>query len=307
MKAQIEIVTPSQAKEYLERRLPNRNLSEHTALRYATDMRDGRWLNNGQGIVFDEQGNLIDGQHRCRAILISGCSISMLVVRGAPARAMETMDTGRARSLSDVLHIRGIKNSVVMSATARICWNYAAGVGFHYTPSKATLLSFVIQHPHLERAVATVEFAKRAGMVTRSPMAALLALATAGDKLIKEAQEFTDGVVYGEGLWKGDARLTLRNWIASNRSDKTFTKQHVSEPTFGALIRAWNAFAQGRELSLIKLPPNINRDTAPVFGFYQIDWADVPDLAESRAEGRLENLARAHQANAAARQAPAAG
>lgn len=306
MKAQIEIVTPAQAKEYLERRLPNRNLNEATALRYASDMSNGRWLNNGQGIVFDEQGNLIDGQHRMRAVLISGVSISMLVVRGAPARAMETMDTGRARNLSDVLHIRGFKNSVVMAATARIAWNYAAGVNYSYTPSKATLLSLVVGHPHIDRAVTTVEFAKRAGMVTRSPMAALLALATAGDKLLKEAQEFTDGVVYGEGLWKGDARLTLRNWIATNRADKTFLKQHVSEPTFGALIRAWNAFAQGRELSLIKLPPNINRDTAPIFGFYQVDWADVPDLVENRAEGRLMNLAKAHQVNAAARQAPAA-
>ena len=111
-------------------------------------------------------------------------------------------------------------------------------------------------------------------------------------------------MVYGEGLWKGDARLTLRNWVASNRADKSFMKQHVSEPTFGALIRAWNAFAQGRELGLIKIPPNITRDTMPIFGFYQIDWGDVPDLAEQRAEGRLENLAKAHLVNAAARQPP---
>ena len=301
MKAQTEIVTVAQAKEYLERRLPNRTLSEATAARYAADMKEGRWINNGQPIVFDEMGNLIDGQHRCRAIILAQMPIAMLVVRGAPSRAMETMDTGRPRKLSDVLHIQGSKNSVVLAATARVCWNYAAGVSFSYTPSKATLLAIIRSHPNIEKSVGMVEYAKRAGMITRSPLAALLALATTGDKLKKEAQEFVDGVVYGEGLWKGDPRLTLRNWVAASRQDRSATKQGVSEPTFGALIRAWNAFAQGRELQAIKAPPNINRDTMEIFGFYQIDWPDVPDRVEQLAVTRAEALTRAHQVNAAKR------
>jgi hypothetical protein len=301
MHAQIEMVSPAMAKEYLEPRLPNRHLSDTTVTRYASDMKEGRWLNNGQGLVFDDQGNLIDGQHRCQAIIISQMTVSMLVVRGVPSRAMETIDTNRPRSLADVLHMQGGKSTTVTAAAARICWNYAAGVSFGYSPSKPTLLSFIKTHPHVIKAVTMVENAKRAGMITRSPLVALITLATAGDRLTAEAQKFVDGVIHGEGLYKGDARLTLRNWVASNRAERTFSSQSVSEPTFGAIIRAWNAYAQGRELQLVKFPPAVNRDTMPVFGFYQIDWPDVPDRVEQLAASRAENLARAHQVNAAKR------
>ena len=132
MRADIEVVTLAMAKEYLERRLPNRTLSESTAARYASDMRDGRWINNGQGIVFDEMGNLIDGQHRCRAIILAQMPVTMLVVRGAPAKAMETMDTGKSRSLGDVLQMQGGRTPTSCPPHRRICWNYAAGVGPTY-------------------------------------------------------------------------------------------------------------------------------------------------------------------------------
>ena len=135
-----------------------------------------------------------------------------------------------------------------------------------------------------------VENNKRAGMLPRSPLAAVIALATAGDRLLPEAQKFIDGVVHGEGLWKGDSRLTLRNWVANMRADRN-VRANLTEATFGAIIRAWNAFGQGRELQSIVMPKkNLNRDTMPIFGFYQIDWPDVPDRAEHQAAVRLQNI-----------------
>ena len=41
---------------------------------------------NHQGFAFDEDGNLIDGQHRCKAIEICGLTIPVLVTRGVQSQ-----------------------------------------------------------------------------------------------------------------------------------------------------------------------------------------------------------------------------
>lgn len=118
MKAAVEIITPHIAKEMLERMETNRPLSDTTAKRYARDMADGRWNNNGQGIVLSEDGTLLDGQHRLRAVLISQATLAMLVVRGVDKRTFITMDSGKTRTLSDVLAIQGYKYTVQTAASA---------------------------------------------------------------------------------------------------------------------------------------------------------------------------------------------
>src|SRR5271166_4328515 len=107
MDAKLELITPALAKELLLNAKKNRNLNEKTVRRYADDMSAGRWQVNGQGIVIDVQGQMIDGQHRCSAIILSQKAQNIFVVRGVATAAMETMDTGKARSLADVLTLEG--------------------------------------------------------------------------------------------------------------------------------------------------------------------------------------------------------
>ena len=287
MKADTEIVTVAQAKEYLERVLPNRTLNERLARRYAEDMRTGRWINNGQGIVLDHQGNLIDGQHRCQAIVFAQQSISMLVVRGVPATAMETIDSGRPRGLADVLRIEGYSSNVVLAATARLVFDYAAGVALGYSPTKAALLELIKRHKEALTFGVKMVDKVRQHVFSRTQVAAVLVLATNNERLLMEAQLFFDGIAYGEGLYQGDARLTFRNWAMGLQR-----YSRVALPTFGAATRAWNAYAAGKELAAIRFPPSPTRHNMEVFGFDRRDWADVPNLVEettARApDGRFE-------------------
>ena len=80
--AKVENIGPDGAKKFLDRMIYNRNVSPSRVTAYAVDMRSGSWDLNGQAIVLDENGLLLDGQHRLLAIIESGVTLPMLVVRG---------------------------------------------------------------------------------------------------------------------------------------------------------------------------------------------------------------------------------
>jgi hypothetical protein len=83
----------------------NRKPAASTVAAYARDMRDGRWMRNGDRIRFDQDGNLIDGQHRLMAIVAAGISIPMDFVFGLPNSVRVTVDGGRTRSVGDNYNI----------------------------------------------------------------------------------------------------------------------------------------------------------------------------------------------------------
>lgn len=56
-----------------------------------------------QGIAFDTNGRLIDGQHRLHAIIEAGVPIQISVTRGCSAASFSILDRGANRSQSDIL------------------------------------------------------------------------------------------------------------------------------------------------------------------------------------------------------------
>jgi len=96
-----ELVTPDQAARYLEANVNNRDLKRHKIAEFTDSMEQGRWEVTHQGIAFNCDGSLKDGQNRLHAIVKSGASVWMWVYRGLSERAMWAVDTGAARSLRD--------------------------------------------------------------------------------------------------------------------------------------------------------------------------------------------------------------
>ena len=72
-------VTPNLASKWLEGNACNRRLNQQHAERMAQAMRDGCWKTTHQGIAFDTNGTLVDGQHRLWAIVQSGCTVKLPV------------------------------------------------------------------------------------------------------------------------------------------------------------------------------------------------------------------------------------
>lgn len=112
MKTQIKTITPNWAAQILETRNPkNRSLNENIAKSFAVEMKAGRWAVTHQGIGFNSNGDLIDGQHRLRGIVIAGVPVDMMVTTGIPSSqrngitydTMDVVDRGRSRSIGQQL------------------------------------------------------------------------------------------------------------------------------------------------------------------------------------------------------------
>jgi hypothetical protein len=130
MKAKIERITPAIAMEILEKHNPrNRSISERTVQSYAMDMKENRWTLTHQGIALDENGDLLDGQHRLWAVVFSGVPTEFWVFRGAPVKkdmngveiyTMDAIDRGRVRTTGQQMQLcHGIKNGNVVAAALR--------------------------------------------------------------------------------------------------------------------------------------------------------------------------------------------
>lgn len=120
-------VTPDMARHWLHNNFANRRCDEGTVKAYARDILNGTWVATHQGIAFNDRDELIDGQHRLRAIILAGRTVRMMVTFGLPSRidghemtTMDAVDRGRPRSVADQLKIQhGLKDGSVIAMTAR--------------------------------------------------------------------------------------------------------------------------------------------------------------------------------------------
>ena len=110
MKTTIERIGPIQASKYLENRTRNRQLNKRTVDRYVAAMVAGAWELTHQGVAFDKEGKLFDGQHRMAAVVQSGKTIEFSVSRYVKSEdvPMLVVDSGHARNAGDRLVIGGV-------------------------------------------------------------------------------------------------------------------------------------------------------------------------------------------------------
>lgn len=116
-------INPELATEMLARNMANnRTLKKGYVDALALAMKRGVFIETPQGIAFDVNGNLIDGQHRLRAIIKSGVTVRMRVTFGCPEKTVEFLDTGVKRNVADVATIRGssVRKEVIPSINAII-------------------------------------------------------------------------------------------------------------------------------------------------------------------------------------------
>ena len=105
MKVAIEVITPRQAEAYLAANVGNRPVLRAVVARYAREMAAGNWLLTHQGIAFDSQGKLVDGQHRLMAIIEAGRAVQMVVTRDIHVGVQIAMDDHAKRNASASLTI----------------------------------------------------------------------------------------------------------------------------------------------------------------------------------------------------------
>ena len=104
-----ELLTPAAAMVLAKSTVgQNRKVSKPYVRMLVSEMKGGRWKENGESIKQDRTGRLVDGQHRCWACALSGVSIWVQMTYNVEDNARETLDIGRKRSSFDRLLVEGL-------------------------------------------------------------------------------------------------------------------------------------------------------------------------------------------------------
>lgn len=242
----VVLLDPEMAKELLKNNRENRRLRPRALSRYMQDLRAGNWKLNGESIKVSEDGTLIDGQHRCLAVVETGIPIQTVLTTGLPDGAFDTIDKGIRRTPGDTLSSLGEKNASRVASALRFIVNYDPESGRGLGDRKE-----IISTPQLLEALAKYPEVREATLLTKeeiqlfSPSCYMAIITLLLQKNPEKARQFRRRIIKGAPIsGPRDPILILRNTML--REDK----RNLSEADqMVYLISAWNAFVSNREVS----------------------------------------------------------
>ena len=120
VKLQTLTITPELASVFLKNNQNNRKLSADKVRQIELDIRNGRWVFNGESIIISDDGITIDGQHRLEACVRSGMPIVSVVVSGVPYESRYSVDQGISRSAGSQAGIQGANHSNIKCGVGRL-------------------------------------------------------------------------------------------------------------------------------------------------------------------------------------------
>jgi len=260
LRTEVRTVSPELAREWLDRKNnKNRPLSRQSVAHLARAIERGEWQLTHQGIAFDEDDVLIDGQHRLAAIEKSGTPVQMSVTYGVPRAAFTVMDTGRKRTGRDALTLAGETNSTHLAAALRGLHLFlnqpdSAWSGGSALTTNDQLLMMLEQHPGMREAISRGIALNRAMKITVTA-SAIGWYVTCRERPGVDQTEWFDKLVSGAGLDSGDPRLTLRNTMLGLAAGKRHRKSDDSREHLHYYLKAWNAWVERREMKLLRRSP----------------------------------------------------
>jgi hypothetical protein len=245
---EILTVTPTRASEMLANNPHNRSVNMRAVERLAATILADEWQFNAQPIQIAKDGTLLDGQHRLLACVKANKPIQVLVVWNAEPASQETMDMGKARTVADILRLRGYKNQNVVAALGRrIAIGEAFGLRYGIVNtfrevSPGAVLRAAEKVQDLSRytiqAKAIADLCNFNSGVTGYLMWWL-------DSVDREDSEFFwNKLRSGDGLREGEPIYALRQFGLNRDALGRGTYSHNVQ-TAGAVLKAWNKFRQG--------------------------------------------------------------
>jgi hypothetical protein len=254
-------VTPDMAVNWLEGNVMNRPVSQSHVEAMAEEMKAGRWITTHQGIAFDDDDTLVDGQQRLWAIFLSGRTIRMSVTRGLSAEAIELIDGGKGRSATDRMCING------RFGTERVNRRHAATLHEMVQGRNPTRrLTYQEEVTLMSRHVDAVRYANshlatQTRNISIACVRAVIARAWYSvdrDKLSRFCRVLSTGV--GESV-NDDIVIELRNRLMTLRSDQNVAIRRESYGMVESVLSTWlkgepQSALRSAERELFPLPEN---------------------------------------------------
>jgi hypothetical protein len=260
-------ITPELAEKLLERNENNRTPKQKAIAAYKNAMLQGRWELTNQGIGFDRNGVLVDGQNRLYACIQAGVPFITTLATGLSPDAKEKIDVGVKRNLADALRMEGFVNAPALaggiSLRAKYEWLVEQGIpwtatqvqfganarqGGTYMMSHPESLEFLQKRPKLSEKSSGAWVVRKT--FPRVPLSVIIAFDSLAGELDESAwAEFRNALITGANLQPQDARLVLRNALTrlpTNRTTNTLV-------LLGMFIKAWNSWRKGEPREVLSL------------------------------------------------------
>lgn len=247
VRTSVETISPFEAEEILKFNNINRPLRKRGIRSFSQQMTAGNWRVNGQGIIISKTGTLLDGQHRLFGVIESGKPLETVLITGVEDSVFDTIDTGKARSNSDIFYIGGadtVKSPVIAPAisldmTIKHTGTLNTGSLSYSYPDLATphslLLAYEANKDKYDDAYEFVMEYPRFGLpISRANLTTLAYRMFEIDRNFSE--KWLHGFITGEMLKANDYRLWIRELI--NR-EKTGNVKRSRKVLNLITIKAW--------------------------------------------------------------------
>ncbi len=246
----------------------NRRLSNQFIKRYAHAMREGRWQLNGETIILDESGALLNGQHRLHAVLEVTTSdegpvfIEMLVAQGVKRSTFQTMDQGVKRTAGQILGIGGISQGESLAALVRKIYIWETNRYSDHTVARLLDNSEITELAtnHREEFLPALTWGKRASQeFGRASLWAFVYWLFTKHAPNEAQTDFLEPLVTGADLGEKHPVLALRRKMLKARAGGPIP--YSDKQILSLAVRSWNALQQGRGLA--NLPVKNTADPIP--------------------------------------------
>ena len=247
-------ISPELALNWLKRNVKNnRRVSKSNTDQLLQDVRGGKWnSNSGEVIKFDTDGNLLDGQHRLKTIILSETTLETHVVLNASSTGFVTLDTGKKRSFSDVLVIEGFTTYVkdfaviIKRSEAMFSGRYSSKV----PPTNSQMLIVAKdQRVDIEYVCQkAASLVKECEVMKRSEYGIFLRVFKRVN--LDDALEFFRLFVEGYGADTNHPTYRLRNVLIKDA--KALSKNLSPMERYALIILAWNAYFDNQNMTKLR-------------------------------------------------------
>lgn len=254
--SRVQEITPERARNMLRKNRKNRRIRPRLVKELSAAIERGEWRFDGSPIRFDEEGYLLDGQHRLLAVVEAAQAVELLVVRGVPAQAQMVMDTGAKRSFADQLAIDGEAHALILASAAKVVWRWRNGyLGskgyFAPKPTFAQLYTVLEDNDRLRLSVKAVANSLRRHVpMPPGPLAAARAILLEINE--EDADHFFASLVDGTNLTKTDPVYRLREMLNENKRSRA---RYDSDSLLALMFKAWNAYRVGKPIKVLSYRP----------------------------------------------------
>jgi hypothetical protein len=250
------LVTPADAKVILQYNWGNKPLRKHHIKRLVENIKAGFWVYNGDPVRFATTGRLLDGQHRCYAIIESGIALEMLLLTGLQESVFSSIDTdGLARTRGDIVSQLGGKYCSTAACAVPLIYSHLTNRGWSKNSIPIRLFQdLYIQYREqgLETSAQHAVRWTRSGLLPPSIYTSLhylFSLNGFGDA----ATNYFDLLTTGADLKSDSILFLLRETIIKNMANST--KKLSPQVLSAIIIKVWNNYNLGRPMKLMRWSP----------------------------------------------------